>query len=79
MNSATQRLLSEALQLPEEEREALGLALLDAVPDRASDADVADEWRSEVRARLAELRAGRTTTTSWSQLEAELRARLAGR
>jgi hypothetical protein len=60
MEPAARDLLQVALELPEADREALALALLDSMGDE-DPAAVLQAWREEIRCRLVDLDAGRVT------------------
>jgi len=65
-------LLSEALQLPAEERALLAQQLLDSVRDRDFESDeIAQAWADEIRSRIEDLRSG-IQLVSWDDLHAEL-------
>ncbi len=74
MHTAAQRLLTDALELSDDDREALGWALLDTVRDAEDHDAVETAWRAEARARLANLREGRAAAAPWNEVEARLRA-----
>ena len=68
-------ILDQALRLPEDEREQLAWTLLDSL-HAGRDDDAADAWAHEVRRRLDDYRAGRSSGRAWDEVEADLRARL---
>lgn len=74
MQSAPSDLLHVALELPEPEREALALALLDSLGTE-DPATVQEAWREEVRRRLADLDAGRVTAVPWEEARRRIFAR----
>jgi putative addiction module component (TIGR02574 family) len=70
--SPREKLLAEALALPEKDRAELArdlLASLEGVDDGADEA-----WRIEIATRLAEYRAGNAEVLSYEEVMAELRA-----
>jgi putative addiction module component (TIGR02574 family) len=71
-------ILTEALSLPEDEREELAWTLLDSV-SAPRDEGVASAWAEEIRRRLNDYRAGRSKGRPWSEVEASLRVALARR
>lgn len=73
MNARVDHLLDEALGLPAEERSALAVALIDSL-ETADEATVPELWRAEARRRRAELRAGRTQASSWTEVRQRLGA-----
>jgi putative addiction module component (TIGR02574 family) len=79
MARTTNALLENALRLPVEEREALGLALLDSVHGQANDDQPETAWAEEIERRLADVRAGRSKGRPWADVERDLRARLKSR
>lgn len=67
-----EKLLAEALTLPEEDRAELAhdlLASLESVDD-----DVDEAWRIEIATRLEEYRAGNAEVLSYDEVMTELRA-----
>ena len=75
MPANTNALLEEALKLPEEEREALALALLDSIHGRRDEGDVVGGWAGEIRQRVDDYRAGRIGAVPWTELRDELAVR----
>ena len=73
-SAAAQDLLHVALELPEPEREALALALLDSIGSEEP-AAVHDAWQAEVRRRLDDLDAGRVTAGPWEEARRRIFAR----
>lgn len=73
MNARVDHLLHEALELPDDERSALVVALLDSLEGASSDS-VGEAWRQEVLRRRDELRAGRATPVAWSEAKGRLAA-----
>lgn len=71
MNARVDHLLHEALELPDEERSALLVALLDSL-EGSSDPSISEAWRDEVRARRAALRDGSVRAVSWTDAKARL-------
>ena len=60
------QLLTEALQLPPEERAALAGELIQSL-DEQIDADAEAAWSVEIRRRLERLNAGLAKTVPWSE------------
>jgi putative addiction module component (TIGR02574 family) len=77
MTSAAQRILEEAMALPEAERVALVEALSDTL-DRPA-AELSPEWRTELLARMEELQRGDVTPVEWTDVEARIRETIARR
>jgi putative addiction module component (TIGR02574 family) len=73
MNARVDHLLHEALELPDEERSALVVALLDSL-EGSADPSISEAWREEVRTRRNALRDGSIQTTSWAEAKARLSA-----
>ncbi len=73
MNARVDHLLHEALELPDDERSALVVALLDSL-EGSSDPSVSEAWREEVRKRRKALRDGWIQTTPWTEAKARLSA-----
>jgi putative addiction module component (TIGR02574 family) len=65
MSQPADKLFEEAQALPEQERALLALQLLDGVGEPATEIERA--WRDEVRQRLADIDAGRTTLATWDE------------
>ena len=65
MSGQAQRLLDEALQLPEQDRAELALRLLDSVGEPTD--QVEREWIEEAKRRLAEVERGDVQTVPWSE------------
>ncbi|MBK8260485.1 MAG: addiction module protein [Nannocystis sp.] len=75
MTAHTQRLLDEALALPQDEREALVEALCVSLQDPP--AVLRPSWEKAVQERLAELAQGRSELVPWAEVEARLRRTIA--
>jgi putative addiction module component (TIGR02574 family) len=67
-------LLSDASQLPIDERIELIEALWDTVPS-ACMPPLSDEWRAEIHRRSAEYDAGNSQPIPWEQVRADARRR----
>ncbi len=74
MSDRAERLLDEALKLPESERRALALRLLESVDDEPQ-AEVERAWVDEATRRLDDVRAGRTQPAPWAEARARIFAR----
>ena len=69
---ATQtEILMQALTLPPEARAALADSLLDSL-DTDVDEDAAEQWRVEIRKRMAELEAGTVEAVAWDDVRVRL-------
>ncbi|MBL0392770.1 addiction module protein [Ramlibacter monticola] len=73
MNARVDHLLHEALALPDEERSALVVALLDSL-EGSADPSISEAWREEVRKRRAALRDGSVQPVAWADAKARLSA-----
>ena len=73
MNARVEQLLDEALDLPVDERWALAVALLDSL-DGDPDPSIGEAWRSELRARRDQLRAGLVVAAPWLDAKARLQS-----
>ena len=74
MTDAAEKVLDEAMKLPDGERRALGLWLLDSVGDEAPE-EIERVWIEEARRRLDEIRAGRADVEPWAVAKARIFAR----
>ena len=77
MTSAAKKLLEQALNLSEEERERLAEALF-ATLQREAPEDVALAWDEEVRRRVRAAERGETSARDWDEVYRELRAKHLG-
>ena len=66
MTSPAQKLLEDALRLPEGERADLAARLIESLDPQADD-DVQGAWGAEIRRRLAELDAGSVQPIPWPE------------
>ena len=66
MSEPAEKLLDEAMLLPEGERRALALWLLDSVGDEPPE-EIERAWIEEARRRLDDLRAGRSQAIPWEE------------
>jgi putative addiction module component (TIGR02574 family) len=60
-------LLSEMMELPNDERAKMDLLLLDSL-ESGEEAEIAKIWDAEVRQRLADLDAGKVEAAPWSEV-----------
>jgi putative addiction module component (TIGR02574 family) len=73
MSSEARKIFDDARKLPNDQRAALVLQLLDTLgPD---DPGVEEAWKDEVRNRLADLRSGAVQTVSWEEARKRIFAR----
>jgi putative addiction module component (TIGR02574 family) len=66
MADTADKLLDEAMKLPDGERRALALRLLDSVGDEPP-AEVERAWLEEAQRRLADIREGRAEAVPWAE------------
>jgi putative addiction module component (TIGR02574 family) len=71
MAKNTEDILREALSLPPEARAALADSLLESL-DTDIDEGAEQEWREEIRRRIADLDSGRVQPIAWSEVRARL-------
>jgi len=70
MGSEAQKILEQALALPEDQREELVSALSDSLsPEPAT---LGPEWSAEVKSRIEEIRSGEVEPVSWAEVKADL-------
>jgi len=70
MSPAAQKILEDALALPEEARVHLAAVLLDSVDHEPPDTGVEEAWAAEARKRLDEVHSGKVKPVSWGKAEA---------
>jgi len=66
MNATVQKLLEDALRLPDTERAELAASLIDSLDEHVDD-KVPEAWDSEVLRRLAELDRGEVKPVPWPE------------
>jgi len=66
MNTQTQQLYENALQLPDRERADLAARLIESL-DPEIDDDVGTAWDAEIRRRIDELDRGAVTAVPWPE------------
>jgi len=71
MNQTVRDLYDKAAELPPYERAELAGLLLESLEDKR-DAAVEQAWAAEIERRMADYRAGRVKTLSWSEVRAHL-------
>ncbi|WP_437592252.1 addiction module protein [Sorangium sp. So ce1000] len=74
MSLSAEELFEEALKLPERERRAFALRLLESVRDESLE-EVEAAWADEAQRRLDELRAGRSQPIPWEEARGRIFAR----
>ena len=71
MNARVDHILHEALELPDDQRSALVVALLDSL-EGSADPSISEAWREEVKRRRNALRNGAVQAVPWSEAKARL-------
>ena len=74
MTSAARQLLQAALELPEQEREALAVALLEST-GAEDPLEVEHAWRDEIKRRVEALEGGEVAPVPWSEARQRIFAR----
>ena len=78
MTSVTERLLTEALNLPNTERAELAARLIESLEAR-TDSDVDEAWAVEIERRCAALDSGEAVTSDWSDVRRRIESEIFGR
>lgn len=73
MNARVDHILTEALELPADERSALVVALLDTL-EGSTDASISAAWRDEIRQRRQALKSGALKPVPWAEARGRLSA-----
>ena len=71
MNARVDHLLTEALELPTDERSALVVALLDSL-EGSTDASISQAWLDEIRQRRQALKSGTVKPVPWAEARGRL-------
>jgi putative addiction module component (TIGR02574 family) len=77
MPRASRDLLSEALELPLDERAKMAADLLESLHDAEKDVEAA--WASEIERRVAAARAGELESTDWRTVLDRIESEVLGR
>lgn len=72
MNQVAKQILSEALQMPTEDRASMAQRLIASLDD-VTDEGVEIAWQQEVNRRLAEAESGKVAFLSWEEVRQQLR------
>jgi putative addiction module component (TIGR02574 family) len=72
MAPLAEKLLQEALALPEDARVDLAEALLESVEHEPADEGVEEAWSAEARRRLEEVRSGAVKPVPWEEAEKQI-------
>ena len=73
MNARVDHLLEDVLRLSGEERSAVAAALIDSL-ETDDEGSVTEAWRTELRRRRDELRAGVVKSAPWAEVRARMSA-----
>lgn len=76
MASPAEKILEEALTLPEEDRAALADALTESL--ERDDGDLSAEWKQAIARRIEAIERGESRLIPGDEVEARIRARLRG-
>ena len=74
MSNPAEKLLDEAMKLPESERRLIALRLLDSVGEEPPE-EIERAWTEEALRRLEDIRAGRTQPIPWEEARRRIFAR----
>jgi putative addiction module component (TIGR02574 family) len=72
MPPSAEKLLREALSLPEDARVDLAEALLESVEPEPADEGAESAWSSEARRRLREVQSGAVKPVPWEEAERQI-------
>jgi putative addiction module component (TIGR02574 family) len=72
MAPIAEKLLQEALALPEDARVDLAEALLESVEHEPADEGVEEAWSAEAKRRLEEVRSGVVKPVRWEEAEKQI-------
>jgi putative addiction module component (TIGR02574 family) len=75
MSTVGQKILQEALNLPEEERAEVAARLLESL-EEAMDRDVDEAWAAEIERRCVALDSGEAVTSDWDEVRRRIEAEL---
>jgi putative addiction module component (TIGR02574 family) len=77
MTREARELLTEALELPADERAEMAAELLESL--EPADAEVEEAWAAEIRERVAAARAGELASTDWRTVLQRVEKEVLGR
>jgi putative addiction module component (TIGR02574 family) len=72
LKTNTEKLLREALSLPEDARLDLVVALLESVEGAPTQEGIGGAWSAEAKRRLEEVRTGAVKPVSWEEAESQV-------
>ena len=78
MTNVAERLLTEALNLPETERAELAARLIESLEAQRDD-EVDAGWAAEIERRCAALDSGEAVTSDWSEVRRKIESEIFGR
>jgi len=73
MSTVGERILQDAMNLPEEERAEVAARLIESL-DEAKDPDVDEAWAAEIERRCVALDAGEAVTSDWEEVRRRIEA-----
>lgn len=77
MTSAAEKILEDALSLPEEERRHLVKVLSQSLD--ANDVDLSPTWKAEIGRRIADIESGAVKLVPWDEVQARIKGVLGAR
>lgn len=77
MNASAEKILEDALRLPEPDRAELVASLMDSLESRV-DEDTAAAWDAEIGKRVAELDSRTVEPVPWAEARGQIRGRTNG-
>ncbi len=78
MSKVAEKLLSEALTLPTDERAELAAELIASL-DGPADPDVESAWAAEIERRAAKVLSGESKGTPWEEVRRRIEREISGR
>jgi putative addiction module component (TIGR02574 family) len=75
MSTVAQRILQDALNLPEEERAEVAARLIESL-EEATDPDLDEAWAAEIERRCVALDAGEAVASDWEEVRRRIEAEL---
>ncbi|HET9766745.1 MAG TPA: addiction module protein [Thermoanaerobaculia bacterium] len=76
MTKTAEALLRDALDLDEQERAEMAVALLESLEPSVNEAEIEQAWHEEVRRRIAAVDSGQAELIPWEEVRKQLFARL---
>lgn len=75
MSPVGERILQDALNLPEEERAEVAARLIESL-EEATDPDLDEAWAAEIERRCVALDTGEAVTSDWEEVRRRIEAEL---